>query len=489
MKKAIRVTIQYFSGTLVTTALCIAFANAGGGSDFVTDELLIQPKARVSDRELDALCKNHNATVIDSIPQIHVKLLKVSPHDRERVKSALSGDSNISFVENNFTAVGSFIPNDTYYSSQWHLARINAPMGWDISTGEGNVPIAIIDSGVDPSHPDLSAKLLPGYNYLDSTTNTADVLGHGTAVAGSAAALSDNTTGVAGVAWNNPVMPLVVLNSSNFASYSDIAKAIMYAADQGVRVINISIGGSGISSTLQNAVDYAWNKGSVIFASAMNNSSNTPYYPAACNNVVAVSATTSSDTIASFSNYGDWIDISAPGSSIITTNNGGGYGDWSGTSFSSPLSAGLAALILSINPSLTNTQVVSIMENNADDLGNPGFDSYYGYGRINVYKSLTAAKNSETQTDTISPVVSVMSPGNNAYVKNFQKITVIATDSISVSAIELYIDGILMKSVTDQAILSYRWNTRKVAGGPHGVSAKAYDAAGNMNTDAITVYK
>src|SRR6202040_394826 len=137
--------------------------------------------------------------------------------------------------------------------------------------------------------------------------------GHGTAVSGAAAAATDNFIGVAGVSWANPILPLAGLDSSDYALYSDIASAITYAADHGARIASISIGGSTASSTLQSAVDYAWNKGTVIFAAAMTNSNSTPNYPAACNNVVAISATEPSDTLASFSNYGNWIDLSAPG--------------------------------------------------------------------------------------------------------------------------------------------------------------------------------
>ncbi len=235
------------------------------------------------------------------------------------VREALSHNPHVEFVENNFLAEPSTIPNDSYYPSQWHLPKIDAPSGWDITSGSESLPIAIIDSGVDPDHPDLVAKLITGYNFLGSNTDTHDVLGHGTAVAGTAAAMTNNVTGVAGLACDNPVMPLVVLNSSNYASYYDISRAITYAVDRRVRVLNISIGGSSSSSTLQNAADYAWNKGALIFASAMNNNNSTPYYPAACNHVVAVAATTSIDTKASFSSYGTWVDISAPGASIYTT--------------------------------------------------------------------------------------------------------------------------------------------------------------------------
>ncbi|MBT1077344.1 S8 family serine peptidase, partial [Geobacter grbiciae] len=188
------------------------------------------------------------------------------------------------------------------------------------------------------------------------------------------------------------------------------------AADHGVRIINLSYGGSTTSSTLQNAVNYAWNKGAIVFASAANYNTSTPYYPAACTNAVSVSATDANDAKASFSNYGPTIDIAAPGVSILTTANGGGYASVSGTSFSSPIAAGLGALILSVNPTLTNAQVVDIITRNADDIGTPGFDQYFGYGRINVLKSLTAAQSAVPVSDATAPTASITSPTNSSTV-------------------------------------------------------------------------
>jgi subtilisin family serine protease len=188
------------------------------------------------------------------------------------------------------------------------------------------------------------------------------------------------------------MMPLVVVDENDLAAYSDIAEAIQYAADRGVRVINISIGGAVPSSTLQSAVDYAWSKGALIFASAMNTSSSDPYYPAACNHVMAVSATDGNDRLASFSNYGNWIAIAAPGVSILTTVNGGGYAYWFGTSFSSPIVAGVAALSLAVNPALTNAELVTILEKSADDIGPPpGYGASF-WGRVNAFNAVSAAR-------------------------------------------------------------------------------------------------
>jgi thermitase len=474
---------QWIKVLSAAATCCFAMTATAWGDNVaapcVADELLVQTKAGVAKEKFEAVLGMLGATTVEEIPQISVKKIKVPPQALEKVKAALAKHPHVKFVEQNYLARSGSIPNDPSYPSQWHLPKIAAPSGWDISTGSNVIDIAIIDSGVDPSHPDLAAKLLQGYNFLTGNTDTHDVLGHGTAVAGAAAALGNNSVGVAGIAWQNAIVPLVVLDATDYASYSNIASAICYAADHGVRIVNVSIGGSSSSSTLQNAVNYAWNKGTMIFASAMNNSSGTPYYPAACANVVAVSATTSSDTLAGFSNFGSWITVSAPGANIYTTNNGGGYGAWNGTSFSSPITAGLAALILSVNPTLSNAQVVDIIEKNADDLGAAGFDQYFGYGRINVYKSLVAAQTIAPQTDTTAPAASVTSPANGDTVLGAVQVNVMATDNVGVAKVELYINGNLF-AVDSTTPYGFYWDTTQVADSAYDLYAVAYDAAGNV---------
>ncbi len=283
-------------------------------------------------------------------------------------------------------------------------------------------------------------------------------------------------------------MPLVVLDASNYASYSNIAAAITYAVDHGAKVLNISIGGTSSSTTLQNAVNYAWSKGAVVVACAMNNANSTPNYPAACSNVVAVAATTSSDTLASFSNYGSWIDVAAPGASIYTTNNGGGYGAWNGTSFSSPITAGLAGLIWAANPALTNADVVDILTRSADDLGAAGFDATFGHGRINAAKALTLAKTYTPAVDATAPTAAITSPASGATVTGQVNVGVAATDNVKVTKVELFIDGALAGSSTT-APSSFAWNTVNYADKWYTLTARAYDAAGNVgNAVSLSVY-
>lgn len=460
-------------------------AMAGNGHpQFVADELLVQFNAGISAEKAKGLLHSHGTTTIDENTPIRVRRIKVPEQAREAVKAALAKNPNVSFVENNFIAEENAVPNDPSYTSQWHLPKISAPAGWDIETGTTDEPIAIIDSGVDPTHPDLSGKLIAGWNFLTASSDTRDLKGHGTAVAGSAAAGSNNGIGVAGVAWANPIMPLVVSSPTVSASYSNIANAITYAVDMGVRVINISLAGSSSSSTLQAAVNYAWNNGAIVFAAAANYTTSTPYYPAACDNAIAVSATTSSDTLASFSNFGNWIDIAAPGASILTTNTGGGYGSWSGTSFSSPIAAGLGALIWSVRPELTNAQVVTIMTQNADDLGTAGFDTAFGYGRINVIKSLTAALNTTPQPDTTVPTAAIIAPSANSIVSAAVAVTATATDNTAVASVELYIDNSLFETSYSEPYV-FAWDTTRNTDGSHALKVVAKDLAGNQKTSTL----
>jgi thermitase len=468
-------------------AVC-GFAQGQSG-EHAPGRLLVQRAPGVDDALAEQAITMAGAKVHHKIDQINVSVIDVPEQALDAVSQALQSTGRFTFVERDFVAHGGATPDDPDFGSQWHLAKIQASSAWGISIGSASVPIAVIDSGVDPTHPDLATKLLPGWNFLTGTSNTADTGangGHGTAVSGAAAAATNNLIGVAGVGWENPILPLVVLSSSNYATYSNIASAINYAADHGARIISISIGGSMASSTLQSAVDYAWSKGAVIFAAAMNNSSTTPYYPAACNNVLAISATESTDTLASFSNYGSWIDLSAPGDGIITTEMGGGYWSCWGTSLATPIAAAVGALALSENPSLSAQALVTLLEQNSDDLGTPGHDIYYGWGRVNAYKAVLAAKNSLSTVDTTAPKVSITAPVSGATISGTVAVQGSATDNVGVTKIELDVDGVAVATATVSPF-SFSWNSASKANGSHTLTVKAYDAANNVGSALVIV--
>ena len=376
----------------ITTGLFFSFflsAQTAGSTvpDHVPGRLIVLHRGAPTDANAQRALTAQGAKVHRRLDALGATIIDVAPGTEESVRQALAGNPLFRAVEYDYYAHAGATPNDQYYSSQWYLSKIQAPSAWNTGTGSG-APIAVIDSGVDGSHPDLASRLMAGWNFVTGSSNTADTSGHGTAVTGVIGAIANNGIGVAGITWQNPILPLVAVDSTGYASYSNIAAAIQYAADHGARVINVSLGGSQASTVLQSAVNYAWNKGAVLVAAAMNNSSTTPMYPAACTNVIAVAATDENDNLASFSDYGSWITLSAPGTDMMTTTFDGGYGEWYGTSLATPVVSAVAALALGANPSLSAQQLVTLLEQNADNVGS---SSVFGYGRVNAYRVIQAA--------------------------------------------------------------------------------------------------
>ncbi|MEW6554076.1 MAG: S8 family peptidase [Actinomycetota bacterium] len=310
--------------------------------------------------------------------------------DLARLRELLGALPFTSFVEEDHVTRASYTPNDPSYPEQWHLPSISAPQAWDATIGSTDVTIAIIDTGVDYNHQDLKDKCVAGYNYVDRNSDPMDDHGHGTHVAGIAAALGNNSTGVAGVDWKARIMPIKALDSRGSGYVSDVATSIRYAADHGAEVINMSLGTSEYSYTLEEAVNYAHNKGVIVVAASGNESSSVSY-PAACNHVIAVGALESNDSLAYFSNRGQEQDLTAPGVSILSTLPGS-YGKMSGTSMASPVVAGCASLVLAAHPGYSPNQVEQALKDTATDLGASGFDNNYGYGKVNVYAAVSGTQ-------------------------------------------------------------------------------------------------
>lgn len=287
----------------------------------------------------------------------------------------------------------SSVPNDLLFSRyQWNLPATETNRGWKLSKGSKDVIVAVVDTGVDLDHPDLKGQILSGHNVVNPSEKPYDDVGHGTHVAGIISALVNNGEGVAGMTWYNKVMPIKVLDQSGSGTTYSVAEGIIWAADHGAKVINLSLGNYAQASFLHDAIKYAYDKDVVLVAATGNDNTERPGYPAAYPEVFAVSATDSSMHRASFSNYGDYVDVMAPGASIASTYPGNQYAALSGTSMASPHVSALAALIRSINPDLTNKEVMDLMRDSVIDLGTPGHDKYFGYGQIDVYKALKAAQ-------------------------------------------------------------------------------------------------
>jgi thermitase len=328
--------------------------------------------------------------VIQVIPRIDVQVVRIPAGRVPEFVRAYLAEELVEFAEPDYVAVAYYVPNDPGYANQWALPKIQAPEAWDLTRGSSTIRIAILDTGIDQDHEDLKDKIVANKNFTTSRT-VDDRYGHGTHCAGIAAAITDNGKGVAGVGFNTSLMNVKVLGDNGSGQYSWIANGIIWAADNGAHVISMSLGGSSSSTTLKDAVSYAYNKGVVLVAAAGNDNTDSPTYPAYYEECIAVAATDQNDAKASFSNYGSWVDIAAPGVSIYSTlpnhpNRIGtrNYGSLSGTSMATPHVAGVAALIKARYPNMSNAEIAQKIISTADPT--TGFNP--PVGRVNAYKAV-----------------------------------------------------------------------------------------------------
>lgn len=367
----------------------------------------------------------------------------------------LRRNPDIKYAEPNFILQKNTVPNDEYYTFQWHYPLINLPQAWDITTGNSDVTVAVIDTGVLLNHPDLIGQFVDGFDFISSPSSANDGDGidsdpndpgdsdgtrsssfHGTHVAGTVAARSNNGEGVSGVAWDVKIMPLRALGVEGGNAY-DIAQAVRFAAglpnDSGTTanppadVINLSVGGSGFSQASQNVYTAARNAGLIIVASAGNASSSTRSFPAAYEGVISVSAVDAQSALAPYSNFGDSIDLAAPGGNGSRDTNGDGFPDGvlstvgdatstgvqfgfgfqNGTSMASPHVAGVFALMRSVNPDISPDAIdlLLLAGELTDDIGATGRDNQFGYGLVNARKAVNAALNIVGSPPELEPLL------------------------------------------------------------------------------------
>jgi subtilisin family serine protease len=306
------------------------------------------------------------------------------------------------------------VPNDPLYppssqapAGQWSLPHVGLPQAWDTATGSADLIVAVVDSGLNRDIPDFSGRIVSPYSVLTGSSvwpAWQDNYGHGCGVAGVAVAQGDDRWGIAGAAWNVKVMP-VKISEMGRSDDVTLAQGITYAVDHGADVINVSFAGSQASRTQEEAVAYAMAHNVVIVAAAGNDNGGPVDYPAAIPGVIAVGATDSSDARCSFSNTGAALDLVAPGSNILTYGSGSTstFKLWSGTSFSSPLVAGVVALMKSANSSLTPGEITDILNHTADNLGAGGWDRDFGWGLLDADEAIAQAANGATTTTTTEP--------------------------------------------------------------------------------------
>ncbi|WP_054532623.1 S8 family serine peptidase [Herpetosiphon geysericola] len=356
----------------------------------VAGQYLIKFNNSLSKADRKTTLKNLGADQLQHLDSLDLELIEfaalknnASIEQTERVLAELKNNPAVEYVEPNYIYVPLYTPNDPGIAQQWAWGVIKAYDGWNITQGNSSVIIAIVDTGIQINHPDLDANIVAGYDFVDNDTNATDGNGHGTHLAGTAAAETNNSTGGAGLCPNCRLMPIRVFNNNGSGTLAAVAQGITYAANNGAKVINLGLGGSA-STTLKNAVDYAWNKGAFLSCAVGGSNSGTPTYPAGYANCFPVAASGKTDIKTPSSGYGTWVKVAAPGVSIYSTWLNGGYNTISGTSTATAHVAGLAGLLASQNR--TNAQIRDRICATANPIAGTG--TYWSCGRINVYAAV-----------------------------------------------------------------------------------------------------
>ncbi|UCC30431.1 MAG: S8 family serine peptidase [Phycisphaerales bacterium] len=445
---------------------------------FVEDELLIQHYPGAEGEVLADLYSEVGATVVEELPEIEMTVLEV-PQDRfQPIAESLAETGLIESVQKSYLYEPGEIPDDPMFSQQTHLAQIRAAEAWDVTVGAEDLIIAIVDTGVDRDHPDLEDRIVGGWNMFDRDSDYSDVHGHGTLVAGVAAAVSDNGTGVAGVTWDCPLLAIRTTDEYGRSSSRKLAAAILWAVAHDARVINVSFAPLWSDRVVRAAAQEAFNRGRLVVISAGNGGGTTTArgYKAA----LFVGAVSSSDRIASFSDRGPFVDLVAPGIGVRSTMLGGGYGAANGTSFAAPIVSGVAALAWSINQDLRPVTIESAVLDTCVDLGTTGKDNVYGHGAIDAAAAVGQAAETSFVPDTTSPSLQISRPANGTIISDRFTAWVTATDQWGVADVVLSIDG--MPHATDtRAPYRFVINTASFSAGSHELSFVATDLAGNAS--------
>jgi thermitase len=369
----------------------------GQGDLYAAGELLVSYDKGASRQRIDEIVGRSQATVAEKLPQPNAQLLSFPAVKREqrghvreeklqRAKEALQKVPGVEHVDYNYARLPAYLPDDTRFltGEQWGLDNINAPEAWNKVLGVGS-RVAVVDTGIAGNHPDLESKIVAQKDLVHNDRVAEDsAAGHGTHVAGTIGAATNNDMGVAAVC---PGCKLLVAKSGRARVLydSDVVQGIYWSVDNRARVINLSLGSEGKSRILEHAVDYAWDHGVVVVAAAGNENTDEPHYPAAFGHVISVSATDQQNNKARFSNYGKTIDVAAPGVDILSTVPGD-YGTKSGTSMASPHVAALAGLLASQDRSAP--EIRRRIQGTATDIGPEGKDTYFGSGLINANKAV-----------------------------------------------------------------------------------------------------
>lgn len=409
MRKRFSVLIFVLLYFIMSTNL-VAFGLNGSNpqTDYLADEIIVKFKPGKGGSARGRLSTEAGVQSVGKGNKLGAEKFKVPKSKTvDQLVLELAQDPDVEYVEPNY------VSQIVAQSTPWGVTKIQSDSAWAAGSGyDGSgVIVAVLDTGVRHTHEDLAANMWTnagetaangidddGNGYVDDVrgwdcvyqdNDPSDIHGHGTHVAGTIAAVN-NGVGVIGVAPGAKIMAVKVLGDGGTGSHMAIAEGIIYAADNGAKVINMSLGSYSSSTTMANAINYAVGQGVTVIAAAGNDNTSSAHYPAAYSNVIAVAATDSNDAKASFSNYGAYIDVSAPGVSISSTYNSSDatYASMNGTSMATPHVAGAAAIILERFPGLTPFQVQQQLQVTSLDNYSPGWDKYYGWGRINAWRGI-----------------------------------------------------------------------------------------------------
>jgi len=350
-------------------------------------ELIIKGNVAVQALELIGLQRIETTNLVNTDSKLY-KMKIPSQLNYESILLKVKELPGVEFAEPNYKLEINATPNDYYYLKQWYLPEVNLPKAWNSFSTKHEIKVAVIDSGVDASHPELAGKVLKGYDFVNNDSNPADDNGHGTSVAGIIAAISNNQEGLAGINQNVKIIPIKISNSKGEATVENAVKGINYAIQQDADIINMSYGSSYYSDIESEALWKAFDQGITLIAAAGNNKSSEPFYPASYTPVISVSSTNKVKTLSSFSNRGDVIDVAAPGEEIYTLHLNKGYAVKDGTSFSAPIVSGIASLLKSKDPTLSPTYIEWALDLGAS---NGKWKPDTGYGIVDAYRSLQAS--------------------------------------------------------------------------------------------------
>lgn len=421
-----------FRNDIGKTTLAIATTNALSG---LVTQLNLPAGVELSEPAISQILRSQQsmagrvagvATVTATVDLNHFFYLHLPPGlSAEKCVLMLQNNPLLEYAEPDGIGTAGQIPNDPIFNIQWHhtnsvnpSACIQTPAAWDITTGSSNVLVAVLDSGLNGALAEFTNRVVSGYNFVSNNTNTADDNDHGTSVAGTLAANANNGIVGAGVDWRCRIMPIKVLDANNNGYYSWWAQGVDFAVSQGAKVINLSAGGSTSDATLTHSITNAIAHGVVFVTITHNDGIGTIRFPGNLTNCITVGATDQRDRRCGFSNFGPQIDLVAPGTNINTVGIDGTWWVWWGTSFAAPQVAGVSSLLIAVRPDLTPDQIRNILCLGAEDqvgdaTDTPGFDNYYGWGRLNAYNSLllamtridhiTALTNHQIRIDWTSP--------------------------------------------------------------------------------------